>query len=348
MRAARGALALLLGLAFGWGLVKGAGAVLFETDPRALLPPCFEVGSPYHHRFRPSCSGKLATPAGPVQIETNEDGLREAPRRHVLAHPLRVAVLGDSFVEGWWASNEQALSSLLTRELPAAYFLNAGLRSTGPRLQASRLSEVLRAYRPAGVLWLLNDTDALDDRYACAAAIDPAAPAEKLELGTPEFRIDGWREKAVALLGESVPGARLRRRFYERNWRGLLGDESARRCGCRGVEEVKRVAREAGVPLLVFYLTSEAIRPLAQYVSAEPLREELQACLARAGIPFRPAGPPASMSPAEVEKYFLWDGDFHFNPEGTAMLAAQLAPAVKGWLASLRTRPKEARPRGSR
>lgn len=348
MKAACGALALILGCVFGWGLVAGAGSILLETDPRAILPPCFEVGSPYHHRFRPGCTGKLATPAGPVQIEINEDGLREAPRRHVLAHPLRVAVLGDSFVEGWWASNEQALGSLLTRELPGAYFINAGLRSTGPRLQATRLSEVLRAYRPAGVLWLLNDTDALDDRFACAAALDPAAPAEKLELGTPEFRIDGWRAKAVALLGESAPGARLRRRFYEQNWRGLVEGESARRCGCRGVEEVKRVAARAGVPLLAFYITSEAIRPLAHYAGAEALREELRACLTRAEIPFQPAGPPASVSPAEVEKYYLWDNDFHFNPEGTAMLAARLAPAVKGWLAGLRAPARKAGPRGTR
>lgn len=335
MKALQVFLALALGALAGWALLKGAGSVLYARHPHAVLPPCFEVGAPFHHRFRPGCAGVISTPRGPVPFRVNEDGLREIARAHALSHPRRVAVIGDSFIEGWWSSHDQAPAALLTRDLPGTYFLNGGLRSTGPFQQAGRLAGIIEKYRPQGVIWLLNDTDALDDRFTCAITRDPKAPPAKAELSTPEFVLEGWRKHAAGLLGDTAAGGRLRRRFYQEKFQELAAGESARRCGaCWGVEAVKRVADDAGLPLLVFFLASDSLLPKGHYGGSAALRPELLECLKRSGIEAHTAGPAATLSPANLENY-VWEGDFHLNPEGMEMLVGELGPTVKAWLENL-------------
>ncbi len=326
---------LSLGALFGWGLLKGAGIVLYARDPHAELPPCFEVGAPFHHRFRPVCAGVISTPRGPVPLRVNEDGLREIARAHALSHPRRVAVIGDSFIEGWWSSQEQALGSLLTRDFPGTYFLNGGLRSTGPFMQAGRLAGIIEKYRPQGVIWLLNDTDALDDRFTCAITRDPQARPDQAELGVPEFVLEGWKRQAAGLLGNTAAGGRLRRRFYQEKFAELASGESSRRCGaCWGVKAVKKVADDAGLPLLVFFLASDSLLPKGHYGGGAALRPELLDCLRQSGIQTHTAGPAATLSAANLENY-VWEGDFHLNPEGMEMLAGEISPTVKAWLEKL-------------
>ncbi len=324
-------LAISGGAVFGWGFTKSMEAVLLENDPRGELPPCFEVGAPFHHRFRPNCVGELKTPRGPKPFSVNEDGLRELPRPHVLKSEKRVLVMGDSYVEGWWASQEESLSSLLRERFPGIFFINGGGRSTGPVMQAERLRELLRVYRPQGVIWFLNDTDSLDDRFACAIAENPDAPAGQLRFGTPEFELGSWQSGLASLLGSTASGQRLRRRFYLEKWISLAEGESALRCdACRGVRNFKQLLKEADLPLLTFYLFSSEGLAHTQYSKGGSLRLELFSCLEESGIQAIAAGL-KDMSAEEVERY-VWEGDFHFNPEGIAMLTAQVVPTVEKWL----------------
>lgn len=335
MRALSILFGLAAGAACGWAYVGALSGWLLEPDYRSEIPPCFEVGEPFHHRFRPSCSGTMRSPRGPVLLKTNEDGLREILRSRVLSHSPRVLLLGDSFVEGWLVPTDQAPAALLTQRFPPAYFVNGGLRSTGPLQQAARLPALLHAYRPQGVVWLLNDTDVLDDRFACSVARNPAAPAESIEFSAPEFGLHGWRAAAAGLLGDNFLSAKLRRQAYRQRWTELANSDASRRCeACRGVQEVKRLAAEAGLPLLAFYLPLESMPGAAHYEGATANRQALLDCLKSAGIPAHEVGRPPEMPPGDFQGY-LWENDFHFNPEGNAMLAARMETALAGWVQKL-------------
>jgi hypothetical protein len=312
----------------GWMITKGLELALLESDPRAEVPPCFEVGAPFHHRFRPNCVGEMKTPRGLKRISVNEDGLRELPRSQVLEAGRGVLVMGDSFVEGWWASQDEALNSRLAEKFPGTYFINGGLRSTGPVMQAEKLRALLPRYRPRGVIWLVNDTDSLDDRFTCAIAEKPGPGAA---LGAPEFELSAWQKTAASLLGDSSAGHRLRLHYYQQKWRELATSSSAGLCdSCRGIKEFKRVADAAGLPVLAFYLHSREGLPMAHYEAGSDLRAELKTCMEKAGVAVRPAGL-LGMPEQDIKRY-VWEGDFHLNPEGTVMLAEQISPAVEHWL----------------
>lgn len=333
---------VILGLACGLLLVMAKSGV-FSHDIRYEIPPCFEVGSPFHHRYRENCQGKMKTPRGEAEVRTNEDGLREQPREAALKEPSRVLVIGDSFVEGWWMSREEGISAELTRRFPGTYFVNGGLRSTGPMLQAESLSRRLELYRPKGILWFLNDTDGADDRLACAVLEDPAAPAGSRRFGINEFLLDGWRERAVGLLGDTAPGRWLRRVFYQRRWKELVHGERGGRCGaCRGVEEFKAAADRAGVPVLAVFTNTDTGLLTGHYAGEKQSRQELNACLARHGVRTFTADT-QSFTP-ELKERLIWPNDFHLNPEGVQWFAAQLSGELQSWLGTLQKSGAAKRP----
>jgi hypothetical protein len=324
---------VILGLACGLLLVMAKNGV-FSHDIRYEIPPCFEVGSPFHHRYRENCHGKMRTPRGEVQVSTNEDGLRELARQETLREPSRVLVVGDSFVEGWWMSREQGISAELSRLFPGTYFVNGGLRSTGPMLQAESLGPRLEAYRPKGILWFLNDTDGADDRLACAVLENPDASPGARRFGIDEFLLDGWRAQLVSLLGDSAPSRWLRRVFYQRRWKALVHGEGGKRCGaCKGVEEFKAAADRAGVPVLAVFTNTDTGLLTGHYEGEEQSREEIMACLARHGVSTVTANT-ESMS-SELRERYLWPADFHLNPEGVQWFAGQIGSDLSAWLAAL-------------
>lgn len=318
---------LVLGLVGGVALERTLEPFVHESGLRMEPPPCFEIGAPFHHRFRARCVERLNTPRGPVPFSINGDGLRDQERLAILRQPRRVLVLGDSFVEGWWMTAEQALPATLGAQFPGTYFVNAGLRSTGPLMQAARLPRLLRAYQPRGVLWALNDTDAADDRVACSLLRDPRAPAERMEFSVDDFSPEGWRARAATWLGASPMARRLRAQAYARKWDELARGERGLACGaCRGIEEVARVAREAHVPLVAAYLPSGRATGASVYAGEKKPREEILACLRGAGVPVTVVSAP---DPADA---LFWENDFHLNPEGNVFVAEKLTPSLSGFV----------------
>lgn len=313
------------GAVAGWGFSRGIEGFTLASDPRAELPPCFEVGAPFHHRFRPDCAGMMQTPRGPVRLSVNEDGLREIARSHVLRHARRILVMGDSMVEGWWNAQGETISALLGEHFPAHYFVNGGLRSTGPVMQAASLRRILGIYKPRGIIWMLNDTDAMDDRLACVAQADGE------NFGAPEFSLAGWRKTAVGLLGSTAAAGKLRRRFYQENWQALVQSEAAGRCDpCRAVETFQRVA--AGIPILALYLPLSPLLHTKHYYQLEASRKTLLECLKKSGLNITMMM--ENPTKEEIDRYF-WDNDIHTNPEGTMFLTDEIAPVVEGWLRKL-------------
>lgn len=320
----------------GFFLSGGLESLVHETDLRRDLPPCFEIGAPFHHRFRANCVDVERTPRGTITFAVNEDRLRDAPRKRILAVPKRILVVGDSFVEGWWLPEAETLPAVLASKFRGFYFINAGLRSNGPLQEASRLPELLRTYSPAGVIWILNETDAADDRFACALLEDPGAPAEEMRFGTDDFALEGWRNRVAEMLGDSQPGRLFRRRLYTESWERLAHGARASRCAeCRGVDEFLRVARDVSVPVLPLFIPAGASMALRLYGEEQMVRTRLESCLARKRMTLKG---PSNPSPEELRNFY-WEGDFHPNPEGVVYLVDRMAPEVGAWLGRIGNPP---------
>ena len=304
-------------------------AVFFIASPkldkfRAELPPCLEFGQPFHHRLRISCRGTVPTPTGSVGLSTNEDGLRDRSRRELLAQPHRVMLLGDSFVEGWWLDFFETFGSRLGQLFPGWYFLNAGLRSTGPLFQAAALPERLATYRPEKILLFLNETDLLDDRLACALFKNNLE-----EFGLDDLQ-DPWALRAVAsiLSEESTFYRTWRQFFYRRRWRQLVESDGAQRCDpCLGISSIKSTADSAHVSLMAIYVPiNESFRESGPYFSVVGAKETLLACLKKKEIPFFEAAIPSGRAD------LYWPGDIHLNAVGVSFVTGAVAPALQPWL----------------
>lgn len=289
-----------------------------ENPLRLEPPPCFEVGSSYHHRFRANCAETLNTPKGPVPFVTNEDRLRDRPRAEILAAPSRVLLAGDSVVEGWWLGEEDTLSQRLSSAFPSRRFVNAGLRSTGPLFQASRLPTLLAAYRPRALVYLLNENDQLDDRLACALAESTAGAPAQWRYRTADFDLPAW-----ATWMKGSPGQALRQELYRRRWRDLVNGAAGNACDpCAGLSELQRIAGEAKVPLRVARLEYRNYLGGGPYF-AEPGARAVQAeCLRALGI--RAATLNFGWTNEAERERLFWPGDSHPNPAGMAHLAGLL------------------------
>jgi len=153
------------------------GLLVLEGGMRVLLPYRAMVGnqllksSRHHHGYPPDSRMYQGTFDGePVVIETNEDGFRTSYSREAfLSYPVRVAVLGDSYVFGLGVRQDrvfcQVMEDLLRERLEREDIavLNAGVTSYSPLLHTIRLAGDLAAYRPTHVVLLLDPGDFGDD-----------------------------------------------------------------------------------------------------------------------------------------------------------------------------------------
>ena len=302
----------------------------FADSYRWELPPCFEVGAPFHHRFQPSCQGPMNTPQGPVSLFTNEDSLRDAPRAEILEKPNRVLLLGDSNVEGWWLSPAQTLGALLSAEFPETYFINGGLRSTGPLFQAQYFDRLLDTYEPRSVILLMNDTDTSDDKLACALAEDINLSPEAWKYSLDDFELGPWEGRLVGTLGNTEAGRRLKTHYYRERWAKFVASERGQRCEtCLGLKEMNRLAKKRGVPLRVIYFKMREEKMASHYPLDASALERYLRCFEELKIPFFVLDN-NRLSAEEVERYF-WPNDFHRNPEGMAYFVAQITPALEDW-----------------
>lgn len=322
-QAVLGLLVVSLGAAF-FGYLWSTGPRDFRFD----LPPCFESGFPFHHRLVPSCRTKVRTPQGRVEFQTNDDGIRDLPHDLVLSLGRRVLLLGDSFVEGWWLREDQALNTQLRELEPRQYFINAGLRGAGPLFQAPRLWHLLERYRPQELWVFLNDTDVADDRLACALADKKDSPNEPARW---EFRADDLEPGGVQrFLLDRFEGWRLRgklRSLFERSARNrIISTSAAESCEpCAGLRSLQTQAEAKKVPLRAFMLD---LGERGQRVYGRKFPDAaatLEGCLRELRIPFFSLKLD-ELTPEEQDKY-LWAGDVHFNPLGAEYWATRIHEA---------------------
>lgn len=298
----------------------------FSQDFRWDLPPCFEAGAPFHHRFRPNCREFVRTPQGRVEFQTNEDGLRDLPKELLLSLPNRVLLLGDSFVEGWWLREDQAINTRLRELDPKKYFINAGLRGSGPLFQARRLGPLLESYKPKEVVAVLDDTDIFDDRLACAVATSKEGDPRDWSFAAPEFEAPGWQSFLLDRVAGWRMEPRLREYFYGRRLAKLIDSSSAGTCDpCRGLESLRDTAAAAHVKFRALLLDLGRRGPEEATEGPQGTSEALQACLRNLRIPFF-ALRFDEFTKAEEDKY-LWGAGPYLNPLGVQYWAARIDEA---------------------
>ena len=308
---------------YGWLNGWLGGRLSGENPLRLQPPPCFEVGAPFHHRFRADCEETLLTPNGPVPFRTNEDGLRELARATVTAHPRRALFLGDSVVEGWWLAHEQALTTHLNRAQKNTYFINAGLRSTGPLFTARRLPALIAAYKPRAILYLLNENDVLDDRIACALAESRAGPPSTWSFTAEDFSLPGWASWPPARASGLYPVRSLHQAGYRARWRELVRSPAAAACEpCAGLREIQRLAKEAGTELKVARLKYQEYMGGGPYFQEPEAPSQQTACLSELGI--RAATVEIRWADEAERERLFWPRDAHPSPAGMLVLAERL------------------------
>jgi hypothetical protein len=84
-----------------------------------------------------------------VTYESDRFGFN-APDEQWNAH-VSVALVGDSFVEGWCVPRDDSFGGLIRREIPTT--LNVGFASLGPLSELGTIREYVASHRPAHVFW---------------------------------------------------------------------------------------------------------------------------------------------------------------------------------------------------
>jgi hypothetical protein len=135
----------------------------------------------YHHIYPPNRDMFMGVYEGrTVVVHTNEDGLRSSYTREAFnKYPIRVVMLGDSFVFGYGVRQERGLTAVMERLLrdrlgaDQVAVLNAGIVSYSPFLERLLLAGTLERYRPTLVVLLLDASDIGDDiNYQAEARTD--------------------------------------------------------------------------------------------------------------------------------------------------------------------------------
>jgi hypothetical protein len=142
---------------------RGAFAVV-EALRRRGLPAVPVLANPWWSESPPMVDGEPVFPLAGVPRATtvlcNETGSyvtytsdrfgfnNPDPQWEV---PITVALVGDSYVEGWCVEREESFGGLIRQEIPGA--LNVGFSGHGPLAELGTLRECLAPRRPAHVVW---------------------------------------------------------------------------------------------------------------------------------------------------------------------------------------------------
>lgn len=294
-------------------LAMGTLAFLRQRDfaLRLEIPPCFRIGGERHHYFEADCSG--TSPVSGIPYRINEDSLRERPRAEIGTGA--VLVLGDSNVEGKGLVFEETLSQLLESGSDIR-FINAGLRTRGPVLESLALRELYPVYKPKSLLWVLNENDVSDDRFAFALKQKTDAEGVPISLSTEDFdgvrEISAWRARLGGMVGILDF---LVYRAYRAQVTSILERQDTGHESCAGIRRGLRFAREQKLPVLF------AIIPLGPHNPEKYMEAEFPAmlpCLAGERV--------LDFRELKGRPEFFLDRDTHLNKAGNQWLAERILP----------------------
>jgi hypothetical protein len=158
-------------IAWGWPMrAAGRAVVPLGGLARALTVYCNESGEW-------------------ISFESDEHGFRNPPGLH--AAPLDVAILGDSFAQGYCVGDRDEVAARVRERRPRA--LNLGVDGNGPLLELATLREFAAPLEPRAVVWLFHpETDPEDLAWEASLPALRAylEPGHRLDLRASQVEID--------------------------------------------------------------------------------------------------------------------------------------------------------------
>jgi hypothetical protein len=293
---------------------------------------CFTQNAVEAPGFVFNCVETLRTPAGPIEFRTNEDGFRDRPR--AFFRNGAIAVLGDSYVEGYWMSEEQGFVRSLERRLtPRVPLLNLGIRGTGPSQQTIRLYRALAAYKLRGVIWDLNPSDPLDEMYFLARnpgfEIHPDRWTALRPIWSPSVWY--WRitELSLALHDRVYVLVYLAERWIKQaaETATVKAETFSEERHCRSLSVAARELAARRIPLVFVATPHGMLAHRRAYLGLkldENLFERLLACAKKTGAPTLDL-----RHELDGEPGWYWDHDWHWNRKGVDAVTEIMAPAIR-------------------
>jgi hypothetical protein len=300
--------------------------------PFASRTHCFSQTKVEAPGFLPNCEETLRNPKGSFHFRTNEDGFRDHPRAYFAKGA--VALLGDSYVEGFWLDEENGLARRLEKNLGwKEPLLNLGIRASGPTQQAIRLFRAWREVPLRGVIWVINPSDPLDEilfrerNKGFEMTREKWSELKPLWQFTPAYqRLTRW---SVALKDRLYLLLYVAEKWIKLGSQSKLLENAqfSREPHCRAVELVAAELKAAALPLIFVAIPhgmAESHRPyLGMTIEKEPF-ERLLECARATGAPLVDLRRELNGQPD-----WYWDNDWHFNDAGTERAAGIIAPRIR-------------------
>ena len=122
-----------------------------------------------HHALKPLSSYVHSTTEFTVEVRTNANGFRDRDFPPASSGQFRIAMIGDSFTEGWGVPVDSCFAKRLERSLNATLgddrvvVMNLGIASYSPLLEYLLMKELGPSLRPDLVIMLYDLGDGRDD-----------------------------------------------------------------------------------------------------------------------------------------------------------------------------------------
>ncbi len=303
--------------------------ILVRLQGKQSLPhgqPCIVSDELTHHRYQPDCSFNKYTDYGLVRYQFNVDGLRERDRDEFTGSNTLV-VLGDSIVKGLFLKSSDTLS----RRLEAAKgetrkFVNAGVRFTGPTTHAAIfLRDVLPHYQVRGVIWLLNEGDAADERLlrSEAAELDENQMPLRFLLNDK----DPYGGDAISDFLDSMPIPGQGMTYLVRAWKFHIFSQriksvpATKEVLCGGIFKLANALRKKKIPILLV-ISPHYEEGIRRNWMGEPFQprdtDQMLACGREAGVAT------LDLRTENLKSHWYFEDHMHFRPEGIQWLSGRL------------------------
>jgi lysophospholipase L1-like esterase len=279
----------------------------WRDDPRSkfLVP-----NSEFSHWHPAAFSGRSASEHGEFDVvfSTNTIGMVDKERTITPRPPLRIALLGDSFVEGVQVEMGERFSERLEQKLNSdnnrVEVLNFGCSWYSPLLELSLYRHLVREFDPDLVLLFVHFTDVTDDwRFRTQAIRGPEGELERVDssplLSGLRSRPGRWLWRSALLrwtyrtwqryAGVNVRGDTLKESFAAWFSRELTqSDQEAIDYTETNIAAIARAVDDAGSRLVIVGV------PIAQTVTMETAHDRF----VRASL--EPDGPRHAM------RFYAW------------------------------------------
>jgi len=279
-----------------------------------------------------------------------------------------VALIGDSFVDGWYVSDEETVSRRLETRLerPVA---SLGVAGYGTLQELRVLEEQAPRLKPAVVVWFFFEGNDLynDARFENTMRAVQSGPPETYVDGRPVTHDVLWRQRSFVLgslelirrwshpvlpahlphRGRVVAADRSEREVYFADYAAVPWSDwiAGRWDRARAaLAQAAALCRRQGVHLLLCYVPIKfrVYRPFVRFALASPCREwdvwplpgMVEAFCRSENLPFLDLTTPLQEAIRAGGMPYA-SVDSHWSPEGHALVADLLAAELRrrGWLA---------------